>query len=50
MRRLHHAAALQLTLAQTLEDRDAWPLIAEDWLGLAVEFDAAKQHSETSAQ
>lgn len=38
------------THARTPEDRDAWLLIAEDWLRLAVEFDAAKQHAETSAQ
>ena len=36
--------------ARTSEDIDAWLLIAEEWLKLAVELDAAKQHSETSAQ
>jgi hypothetical protein len=36
--------------ARTSEDMDAWLLIAEEWLKLAVELDAAKQHSETSAQ
>jgi len=33
--------------ARKSEDLDAWLLIAEDWLRLAVEFDAAKQQSRT---
>jgi hypothetical protein len=38
------------THARMREDCDAWLLIAEAWLRLAVEFDATKQHSETSLQ
>jgi len=34
--------------ARKSEDVDAWLLIAEEWLRLAVEFDAAKQQSGTS--
>ena len=33
--------------AQTSEDSDAWLLIAEEWLKLAVEFDAADQRKIT---
>jgi hypothetical protein len=36
--------------ARTSEDIDAWLLIAEEWLKLAVEVDAAKQQSGTSLQ
>jgi hypothetical protein len=32
--------------ARKSEDTDAWLLIAEEWLRLAVESDAAKQQSE----
>jgi hypothetical protein len=32
--------------ARNSEDTDAWLLIAEEWLRLAVELDAAKQQSE----
>jgi hypothetical protein len=37
------------THARTPEDRDAWLLIAEDWLRLAVEFDAAADQTSVSA-
>ena len=33
--------------ARKSEDLDAWLLIAEDWLRLAVEFDAAKQQGRS---
>ena len=36
------------THARTPEDRDAWLLIAEDWLRLAVEFDAAADQTSVS--
>jgi hypothetical protein len=37
-------------VARRSEDMDAWLLIAEEWLRLAVELDAAKQQSATSPQ
>jgi hypothetical protein len=36
------------TYAPTPEDCDAWLLIAEDWLRLAVDFDAAADQDEQS--
>jgi len=36
--------------ARKSEDVDAWLLIAEEWLRLAVEQDAAKQQSGRSPQ
>jgi hypothetical protein len=36
--------------ARKSEDVDAWLLIAEEWLRLAVELDAAKQQSGRSPQ
>ena len=32
--------------ARTPEDIDAWRLIADEWLKLAVEIDAADRHSK----
>jgi hypothetical protein len=34
--------------ARTSEDSDAWLLIAEEWLKLAVELDRADQHKITA--
>jgi hypothetical protein len=36
--------------ARRPEDRGAWLLIAEDWIRLAVESDAAKQQRGTSPE